>query len=110
MNLSKNSIVQLFGWKSDRDLPLVFRKEARKAFERKQKEVKNSPEKNRIKVAVQLIKSDVYLGSETIDDVFVALKLVGLKRTKEITNIVYEKAYASPNICGCLSENVKFRK
>jgi hypothetical protein len=103
MNLSSIKYVELICWKEDDSIPTIFQREIRKELVKRKSVIAKLPVKDRIKLAAQIIISGPALGGETIDDVFISLRLVNLQRTKDMVNAVYQKAFGEKDIYQSLS-------
>lgn len=101
--LMKSSFEKVYQLANDPLQDSIFRKEVKKVLVKKEKSLLKASEAEKIKLAVSLIKKGVVHGSETIDDVFLSLKVVGLPRTVYVVNIVYQKVFDIKNIYNELS-------
>jgi hypothetical protein len=101
MNLSKIDYVNLLKWKGS--FPTIFNKEIKKELTRRHKLITRLPENKKLSLAARIISSGASRGRETIDDVFLSLKLVGLTRNQDLVNRLYNKAFGIKDIYNHLS-------
>jgi len=93
MNLKKVKFSTLLLWKNNEDFPSIFVKEIVKELKKRQAKIKRLSEKDKIKLALELVKKGAVQGRESVDDAEIALKVVGLPKTKTNFCAVYNKAF-----------------